>query len=173
AGRRHGDDRYPRQLGVLLLLMPQLPPVHARHHQIEHDELWRRRQAQVLHRLPSSGHTSHSESLVAKERGQCVPRAGIIVHDQDLRLHVDVLVPAMAALSIGSTIEKVAPCPARLATVISPPMASTSCRVIHSPRPNPPYCRRDTPRSYRANRRSCCSGAIPIPWSCTDSRATR
>ena len=74
-----------------------------------------------------------------------------------------------AVRSFGRLTVKVLPLPSSLSRAISPPIISTSSRLIESPSPVPPYCRAAVPSAWaKASKTiSCLSAAIPIPVSAT------
>ena len=74
----------------------------------------------------------------------------------------------------GSVNQNVLPCAGELRTPIEPPINSTSCLAMHSPRPEPPYLRVvvASPCVKGANRRAQAAGSMPIPVSLTVTRTS-
>jgi hypothetical protein len=67
----------------------------------------------------------------------------------------------------GRVNESVEPSPSRLLTAMEPPMRSTSCLAIASPRPVPPYCLVVEPSTWLnfSNTESSLPAGMPVPVS--------
>ncbi|MNT28228.1 hypothetical protein D3C72_1638990 [compost metagenome] len=80
---------------------------------------------------------------------------------------------ACALFSRRAVNQKVLPRPGWLYTPTLPPMSSTSCLLITSPRPLPPYLRVVDGSAWWKERNSCATSScfMPMPRSCTSKRS--
>ena len=154
----------------------QLEAVHAGHLHVEDDEVERlSARAARWSRSSASAPLAACSSRIPQLRRDGAGTARLVALSSTMSTRR----PASAALRGGGLArpqsasrkravnQKVEPLPGSLSTPISPPICSTSCLQIASPRPVPPYLRVVEPSACTKAWKSlsCASGGMPMPVS--------
>ena len=80
---RQNDDGDPLEEPIVSQMLEHLPPVHPRHHQIEHHQL-RKRGLDDLHRFLAIASLARGEPDPYEDLAEQVPDRRIVVDDQDV-----------------------------------------------------------------------------------------
>ena len=131
------------------LLHPELPAVHDRQPQVEHDQIGQRTLGQRLDGLPAVAGGADLVPFVGQQVGDLLAQRLVVLHHQDAASggglpgrqglwSAGSRGGASLAVVRGSVTVKVAPRPGSLLTSMAPPWARTIWPAMYRPRPRPP-----------------------------------
>src|SRR5688572_6281566 len=160
---------------MFLLLVPERPSVHLRHHHVQQDGVRPCSPEKLVDGNPAVLGHGDVEALVSQGIGHAASHVDVVIDDQDGKGAAHGVLPlpeaaAGVAVSSGRTTVNVEPAPGSLCATIEPPWASANCLAMNNPRPRPPKWRADTARSKRPKTLFSASASMPMPWSITEIR---
>src|SRR6266542_1932658 len=126
--RREHDDR---DRALRADLPADVEPRHRREHQVEHDQVARFALEQLERPLPVRSRQD-AETLAPEGVLDRLDERRLVVDDQDAAGHAD-----LASAYAGTSTHTVVPTFGSDSISIAPPLATTACRAIASPRPKP------------------------------------